>query len=102
MAGDKRPGDATPHGVRGRQHWYRTCYDFAATCPSGFDDRVMVSTSVAVSVPIATRMSLDVNGRYVFMQKDANNIQVPTSSTDFWNLAVGLAISSVPYRKGIS
>jgi len=38
-------------------------------------------------------MSLDLNGRYVFMQQDANNIQVPTSfNPDFWNLTVGLAI----------
>jgi hypothetical protein len=75
--------------------WYRTTYDYRSDLP--YEDsttRVMgVHLGGGVEVPIATRMSLDVNGRYVFMQKDANNIQVPTSfNPDFWNLAVGLAI----------
>jgi len=75
--------------------WYRTTYDYRSDLP--YQDSTIRTMGVhiggGVEVPVAERMSLDLNGRYVFMQQDANNIQVPTSfNPDFWNLTVGLAI----------
>jgi len=75
--------------------WYRTTYDFRSDLPvKDSTTRTMgVHLGGGVEVPVAARMSLDLNGRYVFMQKDANNIQLPTSfNPDFWNLTLGLAI----------
>jgi hypothetical protein len=39
------------------------------------------------------KLGLDLSGRYVFMQKDNNNVQVPTTfNPDFWSTSLGLAI----------
>ena len=46
-----------------------------------------------MELPIAPRPGLDLSGRYIFMQKDDNNLQVPTTfDPDFWTAGVGLAI----------
>jgi hypothetical protein len=46
-----------------------------------------------VNLPIAPRLGLDLNGRYIFMQKE-DDLQVPTTfNPDFWTLGLGLAIS---------
>ena len=75
--------------------WYRTTYDYRSDLPylDSTTRRMGVHLGGGVEVPIAARMSLDLNGRYVFMQQDANNIQVPTSfNPEFWNLTLGLGI----------
>jgi opacity protein-like surface antigen len=75
--------------------WYRTTVDYPSTSP--IKDSTTMKTGVhlggGVDVPIAPQLGLDLNGRYIFMQKDNNNVQVPTTfNPDFWTLGVGLAI----------
>lgn len=76
--------------------WYRTTIDYPSSLP--YKDSTTLETGVhlggGVNVPIAPRLGLDFNGRYIFMQKDNNNIQVPTTfNPDFWTTSIGLAIS---------
>jgi opacity protein-like surface antigen len=75
--------------------WYRTTIDYASDLP--FKDTTSMTTGVHLGggflVPIATNLSLDLNGRYIFMSKDNNNVQVPTTfDPDYWTTSLGLAI----------
>ena len=74
--------------------WYRTTYDYKSTLL--FEDRTTDQVGVhlggGLSIPMAHSLGLDVNGRYVFMQKD-KSVQCPTEfNPDFWSTSVGLAI----------
>lgn len=74
--------------------WYRTTFDYRSSLP--FEDTTTLKTGVhlggGATLPIAPRLGLDLNGRYIFMQKD-ESLQVPTTfNPDFWNVALGLAI----------
>ena len=76
--------------------WYRTTLDYPSTLP--IEDTTKMEMGVqlggGLNVPIAPRLGLDLNGRYVFMQKDKDNLQVPTTfNPDFWTTSLGLAIS---------
>jgi opacity protein-like surface antigen len=74
--------------------WYRTTYDYKEALP--FDDvtSMQIGTHVGggMQVPVAPAVSLDLHGRYVFMQKD-NKVAFPTEfNPNFWNTSLGLAI----------
>jgi len=76
--------------------WYRTTIDYPSSVP--YKDSTTLETGVhlggGLNVPIAPHLGLDFNGRYIFMQKDNNNIQVPTTfNPNFWTTSIGLAIS---------
>jgi len=74
--------------------WYRTTYDYQSTLPFNDEttDKVGVHLGGGLAVPVTPHLGLDLNGRYVFMQKD-NTIQLPTQfNPDFWSTSVGLAI----------
>ena len=75
--------------------WYRTTLDFSSDLPfkDSTTQKIGVHLGGGANVPIGPRLGLDLNGRYIFMQKDNNNVQVPTTfNPDYWNLALGLAI----------
>jgi opacity protein-like surface antigen len=73
--------------------WYRTTTDYRnPILKDATGDKVGVHLGGGLEVPVAPHLGLDLNGRYIFMQKDKNNIQVPTSfNPDFWTLSLGLA-----------
>jgi len=74
--------------------WYRTTYDYRSTLPfkDTTTDKVGVHLGGGLAVPITPHLGLDLNGRYVFMQKD-DTIQLPTQfNPDFWSTSVGVAI----------
>ena len=74
--------------------WYRTTYDYQAplTQTDQTTDAIGVHLGGGVLIPLGAKMSLDGNGRYVFLQKN-NDIELPTSfNPDFWTASVGLAI----------
>jgi hypothetical protein len=76
--------------------WYRTTLDYRSSLPfeDSTTDKVGVHLGGGVLVPVASKLALDFNGRYIFMQKDNENVQVPTTfNPNFWSLTVGLAIS---------
>ena len=75
--------------------WYRTTVDFDDSIP--LDDDTSMNTGLhlggGLNVPVAPRLGLDLNGRYIFMQESNDNVQVPTSfDPDFWTMSLGLAI----------
>jgi len=74
--------------------WYRTTYDYRSTLSleDVTSNKVGVHLGGGVAVPLTPALGLDLNGRYVFMQKD-DNLQFPTEfNPDFWGASVGLAI----------
>lgn len=75
--------------------WYRTTADFASSLP--FEDTTTTETGVHLGggllMPVASNLSLDLHGRYVFMQADNDNVQLPTTfDPDYWSTTLGLAI----------
>jgi hypothetical protein len=76
--------------------WYRTTFDHAESVPlkDTTTRKMGVHLGGGVEVPIAPRLGLDLSGRYIFMQANSSDIQLPTTfNPDFWTLSLGLAIS---------
>lgn len=74
--------------------WYRTTYTLSSPLPHGSmtTEKLGEHLGGGVIVPLAPRLGLDVNGRYIFMQKN-NDVQLPTKfNPDFWTASAGLAI----------
>lgn len=74
--------------------WYRTTYDYRSPLlnQDWTTDKIGVHLGGGARLPLAPKLGLDLNGRYVFMQK-SNDIQLPTKfNPDYWNASVGLAI----------
>lgn len=78
--------------------WYRTTYDLKdnTVFEDITDDKLGVHLGGGVAVPLTPALGLDLNGRYIFMQKDnklAWSTLWPTEfNPDFWNASLGLAI----------
>jgi hypothetical protein len=73
--------------------WYRTTLDYAEALPieDSTDMNMGVHLGGGVGMPIAPKLGLDLNGRYIFMQTDNDNVQLPTTfNPDFWSLSLGL------------
>ena len=76
--------------------WYRTSLDFTSELVStnSTSDKLGVHAGGGFLVPLAPRLHLDLNGRYIFMTKDKASFDVPsTFNPDFWTVSAGLAIS---------
>lgn len=78
--------------------WYRTTYDLKDNTlfKDITEDKVGVHLGGGVAVPLTPALGLDLNGRYVFMQKD-NKLAWSTAwpkefNPDFWIASLGLAI----------
>ncbi|OGF22912.1 MAG: hypothetical protein A2V63_09525 [Candidatus Eisenbacteria bacterium RBG_19FT_COMBO_70_11] len=73
--------------------WYRTTLDYRSPLlKDKTTDKVGVHLGGGLAVPMAPALGLDLNGRYVFMQKE-NDLQLPTKfNPDFWSTSLGLAI----------
>jgi opacity protein-like surface antigen len=74
--------------------WYRTTLDFRESLP--VEDSTSMRTGVhlggGLKVPVSPRLGLDLNGRYIFMQKGDEEAQLPTTfDPDFWTTSLGLA-----------
>jgi hypothetical protein len=76
--------------------WYHTTFDHNSDVlpiKDSTTDKVGVHLGGGLDLPIGPQVGLDLNGRYIFMQKDKDNIQVPqTFDPDYWTATVGLAI----------
>jgi hypothetical protein len=77
--------------------WYRTTYDLRnPDLEDATTDKIGVHLGGGVTMPLTKALGLDLNGRYIFMQKD-NKLEwgtaLPTEfNPDFWSLSAGLAI----------
>ncbi len=76
--------------------WYRTTYDFPSASPVADQttQRIGVHLGGGVLIPFAPKLGLDVSGRYIFMQAEGSDVQLPKEfNPDFWTLGLGLSIS---------
>ncbi len=75
--------------------WYKTTLDYRNNLivKDSTTQKLGVHLGGGVDLPLGPKLGLDLNGRYIFMQKDNSTLSVPTSfNPDFWTLALGLAI----------
>jgi len=74
--------------------WYKTTYDYAESFPvadrttSKFGEHL----GAGFGIPLGPRVGLDLNGRYVFLQKENNSFPPTTFNPDFWTTSLGLAV----------
>jgi len=76
--------------------WYHTTLDYSGPLhiANSTSDKAGVHIGGGIDVPVAPKLSLDLNGRYIFMTKDKASFDVPTTfNPDFWTTSLGLAIS---------
>lgn len=74
--------------------WYQTTLDYANGLPYEDDTSMQMGVHLGggASLPIGPRYGLDLNGRYIFMQSNNDNVHLPTTfNPDFWSLSLGLA-----------
>ncbi len=74
--------------------WYHTTFDYAER--TGIADKTEEKFGVHVGgglqIPIAPVAAVDLNGRYIFMEKQESPLIPEKFNPDFWTTSVGLAI----------
>jgi len=73
--------------------WYQTTFDYNSTLPLQDDTRTEFGSHIGggLEIPMTPGVSVDVNGRYVFMRRQEN--PVPQQfNPNFWTTSLGLAI----------
>ena len=74
--------------------WYHTTLDYRNAL--GFADETSTKFGVhlggGMNLPIGPMTAIDLNGRYVFMEKQRSQLPPNQFDPDFWSVAAGLAI----------
>ena len=74
--------------------WYHITFDYANSLP--FKDETKQEFGVhlggGLQVPLAPRVGLDLNGRYVMMRDQQDRLVPGKFDPDFWTTSLGLAI----------
>jgi opacity protein-like surface antigen len=74
--------------------WYQTTFDYDDSLP--IDDETEQQFGVHLGggfgIPLASKVSLDLNGRYVFLDEVADKLSTEEFDPDFWTTSLGLAI----------
>lgn len=74
--------------------WYQTTYDYDAILP--IEDETIQKFGMhlggGLEIPLAPAVSLDLNGRYVFLEKDEGGLPPQEFDPDFWSTTLGLAV----------
>ena len=80
--------------VGGGVGWYHTTYDYedALLIPTSTTQNFGVHLGGGLEVPISRNMALDLNGRYVFLQKEGSELPPGNFDPDFWTTSLGLAV----------
>lgn len=74
--------------------WYRTTYDYASPVANKdwTTNQLGVHIGGGLRAPIVPGLTLDLNGRYIFMQEN-NELGLPSKfNPDFWNASLGVSI----------
>ena len=76
--------------------WYQTTFDYAQDkIPTPIKDETKSEFGVhlggGMRVPLAPSASLDINGRYVMLEKQTTPLIPEKFNPDFWTTSVGLA-----------
>jgi Outer membrane protein beta-barrel domain len=75
--------------------WYHTTFDYDASVPLVQDNtksQFGVHLGGGFEVPLGPAAALDLNGRYVFLDKANSNLPPQQFDPDFWSTTLGLAI----------
>jgi opacity protein-like surface antigen len=74
--------------------WYHTTLDYADALgiSNTTDEKFGVHVGGGLQVPLAPMASLDLGGRYVFMEKQESPLVPQKFDPDFWTTSLGLAI----------
>ena len=74
--------------------WYHTTLDYNAPSPlpDETSQKFGVHVGGGVRVPIAPAVALDMNGRYVWLQKQETAIFPREFNPDFWDMSLGLGL----------
>jgi len=80
--------------VGGGVGWYHTTYDYedALLIPTSTTQNFGVHLGGGLEVPISRNMALDLNGRYVFLEKEGSELPPGSFDPDFWTTSLGLAV----------
>jgi len=74
--------------------YYQTTYKYSGALPfeDSTDQKFGVHLGGGLDIPLAPRLGLDVNGRYIFMEQKQSELPPNEFNPDFWTTSVGLAI----------
>jgi hypothetical protein len=74
--------------------WYHTTYDYDASIPLAqdhTDQKFGVHLGGGLMIPLASIVGVDLNGRYVFLEKETSELPPQEFDPDYWSTTVGLA-----------
>jgi hypothetical protein len=73
--------------------WYHTTFDYDSSLPLSDETHsdFGVHLGAGLGVPLSSAASLDLNGRYVFLEKAETQLPPREFDPDFWTTTVGLA-----------
>jgi opacity protein-like surface antigen len=74
--------------------WYHTRFDYNPALPftDTTEQKFGVHLGGGLEVPLSPAAALDLNGRYVFMDKQNSQLPPAQFNPDFWSTTLGLAI----------
>jgi len=74
--------------------WYHTTLDYrsALSFPDATTQKFGAHLGGGMNIPILPMAAIDLNGRYVFMEKQQSQLPPNQFDPDFWSTSVGLAI----------
>jgi len=75
--------------------WYHTKYEYPNLPGNPSDETIQqfgVHVGGGLDVPIAPKASLDLTGRYIFMENQESKLIPQSFDPDFWSMALGLAL----------
>jgi len=74
--------------------WYHTTLDYrsALPFPDATTQKFGAHLGGGMNIPILPKAAIDLNGRYVFMEKQQSQLPPNQFDPDFWSTSVGLAI----------
>jgi len=74
--------------------YYPVTFDYndALNIENSTSDQFGIHVGAGASIPIAPKLGLDLNGRYVMLREEDSHLVPASFDPDFWNASVGLAI----------
>jgi hypothetical protein len=74
--------------------YYPITFDYADALPieDNTEDRFGVHIGGGANVPLAPKLGMDLNARYVFLRDEDSPLIPESFDPDFWNATIGLAV----------
>ena len=74
--------------------WYHTTFDYddALNIESSTSQQFGVHLGGGLGIPLANRLTLDLNGRYVFLKDETSELPPEEFNPSYWTTSLGLAL----------